>query len=272
MTGWSAPFSLLLLFAVALALAGCASESEREAARFNAAGVSGLPVNLFGRPEQGWAVYAPAVQQTLQTQAGPQSSRFAAAVARWQTRRGLSPSGVLDAQTLGVMKADWQARRPFVAVRAQGVCPDPPPEGDLASAAASETLGGKPVRLRPQALWAYRRMVAAARSDGVLAEDPSLLALFSGYRDPAADAARCTAQANCQGLVRAACSAHRTGLALDLNLGALPGDQVDSSADANRLYQTRTPAYRWLVRNAARYGFVNYVFEPWHWEWTGAAP
>ena len=21
-------------------------------------------------------------------------------------------------------------------------------------------------------------------------------------------------------------------------------------------------------RNAHRYGFVNYVFEPWHWEWS----
>ena len=24
-----------------------------------------------------------------------------------------------------------------------------------------------------------------------------------------------------------------------------------------------------LVKNAARFGFVNYVFEPWHWEWVG---
>ncbi len=31
----------------------------------------------------------------------------------------------------------------------------------------------------------------------------------------------------------------------------------------------QTPAYRWLLANARRFGFVNYVFEPWHWEWTG---
>ena len=55
-------------------------------------------------------------------------------------------------------------------------------------------------------------------------------------------------------------------------LGAAPGFTVDSSADANRLYQTRTPAYRWLVNNAGRFGFVNYPFEPWHWEWTGESP
>ncbi len=54
---------------------------------------------------------------------------------------------------------------------------------------------------------------------------------------------------------------------MDLVLGAAPGFAVDSTADANRLWQTRTPAYHWLVDHAARYGFVNYPFEPWHWEW-----
>jgi LAS superfamily LD-carboxypeptidase LdcB len=142
----------------------------------------------------------------------------------------------------------------------------------LETAAPQETLGGKPIRLRRRALWAYRRMVAAARRAGVTRDDPQLLDLFSGYRDPAADAARCAQQGNCQGLVRAACSAHRTGLAIDLDLGSTPGLMVDNSSDANRLYQTQTPAYRWLVRNARRFGFVNYVFEPWHWEWTGEAP
>jgi LAS superfamily LD-carboxypeptidase LdcB len=44
---------------------------------------------------------------------------------------------------------------------------------------------------------------------------------------------------------------------------------VDSTADANRLAMSKTPAYRWLVLNAPRYGFLNYAFEPWHWEWVG---
>ena len=35
---------------------------------------------------------------------------------------------------------------------------------------------------------------------------------------------------------------------------------------------SRTAVYRWMVANAARFGFVNYPFEPWHWEWTGEAP
>jgi LAS superfamily LD-carboxypeptidase LdcB len=56
---------------------------------------------------------------------------------------------------------------------------------------------------------------------------------------------------------------------MDLDLGAAPGFSVDSSADKNRLYMTGTPLYRWLVDNAAHFGFANYAFEPWHWEFVG---
>ena len=69
--------------------------------------------------------------------------------------------------------------------------------------------------------------------------------------------------------MRAACSAHRTGLAMDLVLDTLPGGRVDDSSDPNRLAMERGYAYRWLLANAARFGLVNYAFEPWHWEWTG---
>ena len=71
---------------------------------------------------------------------------------------------------------------------------------------------------------------------------------------------------------RATCSPHRTGLALDLYVGEAPGFKPDSSADPNRLFMTNTPTYRWLLANAGKYGFVNYPFEPWHWEWIGQAP
>ena len=55
-------------------------------------------------------------------------------------------------------------------------------------------------------------------------------------------------------------------------VGAAPGYTVDSAADPNRLHMSRTLAYQWLVENAERFGFVNYVFEPWHWEWVGESP
>jgi len=98
--------------------------------------------------------------------------------------------------------------------------------------------------------------------------DPRAMTIFSGYRDPAEEAARC-ASGGCGTVAKASCSAHRTGLAMDLYLGVAPGYPPESSADANRLFQSRTEIYRWLVANAARFGFVPYPFEPWHWEWTG---
>ncbi|MDR3509391.1 MAG: D-alanyl-D-alanine carboxypeptidase family protein [Caulobacteraceae bacterium] len=279
------PLALLALIG-AVAVSGCATapvrglawrtglwcggnRAERQAAGANAASLQTLPIDPFGRPEQGWAIYAPSLQRDLRTPC----PGFAGSLARWQSHRGLPPSGVLDAASLTPMKSDWQARRPFVALRAQGVCPIPPPDQALVSTSPAESLGDRPIRLRPGALKAYRRMVAAARREAPELEgDPNLLRIFSAWRDPDADAARCAQEGNCQGIVRAACSAHRTGLAIDLMLGAAPGFTADSSIDANRLFQSRTPAYRWLVRGAGRFGFVNYAFEPWHWEWTGEAP
>ena len=171
------------------------------------------------------------------------------------------------------MKEGWQQRRPFVRLRAETICPDLPDEVSLVTLRASDSYRGAVVRLRPGAAAALGRMVAAARAaDPTIAADPELLTVFSGYRSPAYDAARCAREGNCNGVVRANCSAHRTGLAVDLALGAATGFAVDSSADANRIYQSQTPAYHWLVANAARFGFVNYAFEPWHWEWTGEAP
>ena len=67
---------------------------------------------------------------------------------------------------------------------------------------------------------------------------------------------------------RATCSPHRTGYAVDLYLGQAPGFGPDSTADLSRLFLSRTAAYRWLVANAHRFGFHNYPFEPWHWEWA----
>ncbi|QUD87232.1 D-alanyl-D-alanine carboxypeptidase family protein [Phenylobacterium montanum] len=247
--------------------------SQREAARVNAEHLGNLSVNLFGRPETGWAIYAPAAQREIGSRCAAERPAFAAALARWQGRHAMPDTGMMDAVTLQAMKADWQSRRPFYALREAQVCPDPPTDERLAAAREGEMLeGGKAVRLRKRALRAWRRMVAAARRDRAVAGDPDALKLFSGFRSPEEDAARCLTENNCQGLVRAACSAHRTGLALDLNLGSAPGYTVDSTADPNRLFQSKTAAYRWLVRNARRYGFVNYVFEPWHWEWTGEKP
>jgi LAS superfamily LD-carboxypeptidase LdcB len=51
---------------------------------------------------------------------------------------------------------------------------------------------------------------------------------------------------------------------LDLYVGGSPVDTKDS----NRAIQVNTPAYRWLVQNAERFGFRPYFYEPWHWEYV----
>ena len=235
----------------------------------NAASVEALAWAPFGRPETGWTVYAPKVAAELGTTCAVATPGFAAALEPWQAKHRLAPTGVFDPLTFAAMKAKWQAARPFTHIDGKAACPPPP--AALATATPAESFGGKTIMLRPGALAAYRAMVAAARHDPAIRAAPRSLTIFSGYRDPAVDAARCTAQGNCNGIVRAKCSAHRTGLAIDLWVGNAPGFGPDSSADANRAAMTAGPQYRWLLANAAKFGFVNYVFEPWHWEWTGEA-
>ena len=223
----------------------------------------------FGRGERGWATYAPFVGRTVGTDCGPETPRFAEVLASWERRNGLSGDGVLDSAAFLRMKNAAHALRPFVALRSQGICPNAPRESLLVTAGPNEGYKGKAVQMRPAVLRAYRRMVADARAASPeIARDPDMLDIFSAYRSPAYDAARCARDGNCQGITRASCSPHRTGLALDIVVGSAPGQSVDSTADDNRRAMSQTAAYKWLVKNAHRYGFVNYVFEPWHWEYV----
>lgn len=245
------------------------TEGPIGAARANAQSLSVLKWAPFGRAEAGWDIYEPLIAEEIATTCGAGTPGFAAALAVWQEHHALAGTGVLDPVTFARMKLLWQKRRPFV-VTSHLACPPAPDAASLSLALPDESYGGKKILLRTGALAAYRRMVAAARKAvPALAKDHKLLTIFSAYRSPAYDAARCLREHNCQGIVRAACSAHRTGYAMDLYLGEAPGFSPDSTSDANRLYLSRSRAYRWLVANAERYGFVNYAFEPWHWEWTG---
>ncbi len=248
-------------------------ESLADAAGRNAASLDAAPLTPFGRPEIGWEAYLPLIAREIRTDCPPQAPGFARALATFQGHHGLPATGAMDASTLAALKAVWMSQRPFVAATALGACPAPPAPGVVAWAAPAESYAAKPIQLRVGALSAYRDMVAAARAeDAAIAADHRLLTIFSGLRDPAADAANCLAHRDCGEPARATCSAHRTGLAVDLYLGAAPGYPPESTADANRLYLSRSSAFRWMAANAARFGFVNYPFEPWHWEWTGEAP
>lgn len=232
-----------------------------------------MTINVFGRREAGWAVYAPQTGRVIGTACGLGSEGFAEALAAFQRRARLEPNGRMSEAVLASLKGVWQAERPWVRIRATGACPAGAQGSELEAAAPTDSVDGRPLQIEAQALVAFRRMRRdALRALGPAAADPNVLRAFSAYRSPDADAVRCQVEGSCTGVARAACSDHRTGQALDLDVGAAPGRRLDSSEDDNRLAQTRTPAYLWLVANAARYGFVNYVFEPWHWEYVAEAP
>lgn len=252
------------------AVCGGADSQFAEAASKNADSLTKAEWSPFGSPERGWEIYLPLTQRELNTTCGPGTPEFARRLAELQSAHGLEPDGLFGSDTFQVLKGLWQERRPFILARLRGECPVAPVQYIMTNLPAREdTYGREDRRLRGDALKAYRAMVAQARRDGVMRGDPQLLTIFSGYRQADVDSERCASEGNCDGKRRATCSPHATGYAIDINLGFAPGSRIDSTSQANRLYQSRTDAYRWMVRNAGRYGFVNYVYEPWHWEWVG---
>ncbi|MCZ7638673.1 MAG: D-alanyl-D-alanine carboxypeptidase family protein [Verrucomicrobia bacterium] len=138
-----------------------------------------------------------------------------------------------------------------------------PPASSLETVAGP---GGDPVELHHLAAAAWRAMVAAARREGI--SSPMLLPT-SGYRSREhqarlfADAVKKHGSEQEAGrwVARPGHSAHQSGRAIDLHLG---GRNASANAEALR----GLPAYQWLSRNAARFGFYPYPREPWHWEYN----
>lgn len=248
---------------------GCDDGGWEAAAATNSASLDTLGWRPFGRPETGWATYAPLIAREVGTACGPKTTAFASSLAVWQHRHHRPENGVFGPDDFDVMRDAMNLRRPFVQQTSQGLCPAAPADSALAQATPAETLWSKPIQLREGALAAYRRMAAAAKAAGVA--QGQVLKLVSGYRGPSEEAARCE-DGGCNTLTRAHCSAHRTGLALDLYLDHAAGQDPTSTDEANRAAMARTPAYRWLAAHAGEFGFLPYPFEPWHWEWTGEPP
>src|SRR5262245_20279548 len=141
-----------------------------------------------------------------------------------------------------------------------------PPASELVTV---ERRHGGPRQLHRDAYAAYQRMKAAAEADGISA---NLLTIVSGYRSVASQRALWEAALRKYGSPQEARqwvappggSAHHTGRAIDFLLGG-----PNNSENVAQL--RRTAAYRWLVCNAARFGFYPYAAEPWHWEYNPPA-
>ncbi len=147
-------------------------------------------------------------------------------------------------------------------------------EAPLESLQVVGTYHGREIRLRQAAAESYRRMSEAAQAAGIR------LVPISGFRSIAEQEFLFFQLAQSRALrpqERATASAppgyseHHTGYAIDI------GDAEFPQFDTEEKFET-TPAFQWLARNAARFGFElsfprgnpqGVSYEPWHWRFVG---
>jgi len=222
-----------------------------------------------GKTQRGWYLYLPLISSLLGANEDPTNRDFARALARWQQERNLEPSGVLNTESWMEMVSYWQSRR---INNHQYPSPDQLVTFPIEDCYDPE----RPEELRQaerRAYEAYKKMTrAAARDlglttseDGSIAPSEKFFKIISAFRsrEYQEELRRRSPNSGRAGL--ALNSPHFTGRALDIYMG---GEPVSTKYE-NRAVQTRTPAYRWMVKNASRYGFRPYFYEPWHWEYVG---
>lgn len=246
------------------------SEARPSAPARNALLQNELEWEFGGKQQRGWYLYVTLIRHLLKTQNDVDTNGFATALERWQKKAGLNPSGLLDKETLYSMISEWQR----VRLKERGS----PPSDQLISAPSSHfydpSRADELRQVEQKTYAAYKRMITAAledrslglarSSDGGLAASEKYLKIVSAFRSPEyqEQLRRQSPQAGRAGL--AVNSPHFTGRALDLYVG---GDPVETK-DSNRAIQVKSRAYQWLIKNAERFGFRPYFYEPWHWEYV----
>jgi uncharacterized protein YcbK (DUF882 family) len=274
----AALFLVVGLLFVALAFRSSTGRSQAKrtaesggstAAKTNALLSTSLNWTFGGKTQRGWYLYTLLIKRLINTSHEADSKQFASAVARWQEKAGLKPSGILDDETLYKMIAAWQDARLKDRSVAQ---PDQlltAPISDFYDPTRAEELR----QVQRETYAAYKRMVAAAvadRSLGLarngreLAPGEKYLKIISAFRSREYQEKLRREAPNAGSAGLAVNSPHFTGRALDLYVGGEPVDTQDS----NRALQVQTRVYQWLVRNADRFGFRPYCYEPWHWEYV----
>ena len=242
----------------------------RKAAVENAKLRNSLHWQFGGKTQIGWNIYVPLIVQTIGTDGGPDSAEFALALSRWQERSGLAATGVLEQETLESLTKYWQSHRLGRAGLSSTDSLIGAPIGEFYDPTRAPEL----LQLERDTYAAYRRMIAAAAKElhgqlkttgsGELAPSEKFLKIISSYRSPAYQEELRRKEPNAGRAALAANSPHSTGHALDIYVGGEPVKTEDS----NRLIQVQTPAYTWLIKNAHRFGFYPYFYEPWHWEYV----
>ncbi|MGZ5437310.1 MAG: D-alanyl-D-alanine carboxypeptidase family protein [Pyrinomonadaceae bacterium] len=225
----------------------------------------------FGRKGQrGWYLYDLLIGKTLNISRDASTGDFASAIAGWQKQKGLSANGVLDENSWMALVMQWQANRLKDKTPAT---PDQlltAPTSDFYDPSRLDELR----QVERNTYTAYKAMLAAAIADPTLklartsatelAPTEKFFKIISSFRSREYQEKLRRESPNAGSAGLAMNSPHFTGRALDIYVG---GDPVDTK-DANRAIQVNTPAYKWLVKNAERFGFRPYFYEPWHWEYV----
>jgi hypothetical protein len=234
------------------------SSTYSRAAAENARMRNSLQWIFGGKSQTGWNIYVPLISNAIGTESGPDSTEFATAVSKWQGGKGLTASGVIDRETLESFTKYWQSRRLGRAGLSSSDVLLSAPITEFWDSTRSPDL----LQVEKETFAAYQRMFAAAVKDGITAG--KFLKIISSYRSPAYQEALRKKEPNAGRAALAKNSPHSTGHALDIYVG---GEPV-TTKDHNRLLQVQTPAYKWLVKNAEKFGFYPYFYEPWHWEYV----
>ena len=241
------------------------AHSQNRSLKFNSTWAFG------GKAQRGWYLYESLIQKLIDTEASAETTEFAGAVALWQQARGIAPTGIIDSDTFKKMTETWQSER----------------LGRRGSYATEDVLYSAPIsdfwdqgrdqarlKVERETYAAYKKMLAAAAKDisldlkvtasGELAPEEKFLRIVSGFRSREHQEALRKQSPNSGSAGLAVNSPHFTGHALDIYVG---GEPV-TTKDFNRQIQVQTPVYKWLVKNAEKFGFYPYFYEPWHWEYV----
>ncbi len=218
---------------------------------------------VFGqKPQTGWYLYVALIQKLIGTESKPESEEFALALAAWQQRSNLETDGILNVETLYKMIEVWQSRRLNRS--------DYPSENELLTAPIADffdpTRNVELLKVKREAYSAYKRMVAAALADKSLklGGEEKYLKIISAFRSREYQEKLRQKSPGSGRAGLALNSPHFTGCALDIYVG---GEPV-TTRNENRALQIETPVYQWLVKNAEKFGFYPYYYEPWHWEYA----
>jgi LAS superfamily LD-carboxypeptidase LdcB len=242
----------------------------KQSALQNAQLKNNLKWKFGGKDQTGWYLYVYLIQHLLDTKESPDTEKFAKHLAKWQKKSELEPNGILDEKTLFKIIGFWQSQRLNRS--------DYPTEEELITAPIADfydpTRAVELLKVKRTAYDAFKKMVAAAIKDkslklkvdkqGNLTAEEKMLKIVSAFRSREYQEKLRQQSPNSGRAGLAQNSPHFTGCALDIYVG---GEPV-TTRDDNRAIQIETRVYKWLVKNAEKFGFYPYFYEPWHWEYA----